>query len=119
MATDRRASPRFVVWFPVHVDGDGEDDGEGAVGVTQDVSRSGMLMASADELVVGAEVTVTFRIVPVDGALREIKGTIVRLAKNDSDSAGPWPHRVAVEFDEPLPELEPVLRAATERKQDA
>ena len=112
MATDRRTSPRFVVWFPVHLDG----DESGGVAVTKDVSRSGMLVATADELVVGAEVTVTFRVVPVDGALREVKGTIVRIEKNDSDAVGPWPHKVAVEFDQPLPELEPVLRAATEAK---
>ena len=41
---------------------------------------------------------------------------IVRLARNAGDAAGPWPHKVAVEFDEPLPELEPVLHAATLRK---
>ena len=112
MATDRRTSPRFVVWFPVHVDG-ADEAGEGAVAVSRDVSRSGMLMASTDELVVGAEVTVTFRVVPVDGALREVKGTIVRIEKNEPGLAGPWPHKVAVEFEEPLPELEPVLRAAS------
>ncbi len=114
MATDRRSSPRFVVWFPVHVED--EEGANPAVAVTQDVSRSGMLMASASELVVGAEVTVTFRVVPVDGALREVRGTIVRLARNQNDPAGPWPHKVAVEFDEPLPELEPMLQAASEAK---
>jgi hypothetical protein len=113
MATDRRTAPRFVVWFPVALDGEGQD---GGVAVAQDVSSSGMLMASADELIVGAEVTVTFRVVPVDGELREVRGTIVRLLKNAGDPAGPWPHKVAVEFDEPLPDLEPVLHAATVRK---
>jgi len=110
MDDERRQHSRHVVWFPVHVDAG--DLGEG-VAVSKNVSQSGILVASADRFAIGAPVKVAFRVLPVDKEPRRVEGTIVRTLQNTDDPHGPWPFRMAVEFDESIPELEMLLRAAS------
>jgi hypothetical protein len=71
--------------------------------VSRNVSRTGLLMATATRLEVGAPVTVTYREEPEGEEERTIQGRIVRFESNQDDPEGLWPYMVAIEFLEPLP----------------
>ena len=77
-----------------------------AVGVATDVSVKGLSIDTQSRLTIGAPVRLTFRI-RADLPFLEIDGTIVRCARV---GRGLWPYRLAVEFDDPMPKLEPRLR---------
>lgn len=98
-----RRTQRFVVWLPVRV----EELAEG-MAVSHNVSGQGLLMVTASVLEVGSPVTITFAI-PPDDAQKTAHGRVVRVEPNRDDPEGLWRHRLAVEFDEPVPELEAVL----------
>jgi hypothetical protein len=106
---ERRRYPRHVVWFPVHLDAG--ELGEG-VAVSKNASTKGILVAAATDFSVGAPVRISFRVLPVDQTPRRIEGTIVRIVENTEDPRGPWPYKMAVEFDEPVEDLEQILRSA-------
>jgi hypothetical protein len=73
-----------------------------------------MLLASPSALAPGDRVKVTF-VVPPSGAPHSLEGHVVRVEPNPEDPEGTWPHRIALEFDEVVEELEPLLQAAQER----
>ena len=103
VAMERRHHPRFQLWLPVAV----EDLKEG-MAIAHDASQAGMAMVSASTLEVGASVQIVIR--PPDGSPeRTVKGRVLRVEKNTRDPRGLWPHRMAVEFSEPVPELEEIL----------
>ncbi len=77
--------------------------------VSRNISRVGLLMATATKLELGAPVTLKFRMAPVGPTEHVVPGTIVRFQSNDEDPDGLWPFMVAVEFDEPDPLLEGIL----------
>ena len=105
MTDDAREKERFTVWFPMKIQLEGDEEG---VAVSRNMSEKGILMASAAKLEPGTPVTVTFRLGQGDEST--VKGRIVRREENDEDPDGLWPHRVAVEFEETVEGLEPVLR---------
>lgn len=111
---DRRGGDRYAIWFPLKVESPSLTDG---VAVSRNISETGVLMLSATKLDPGSVVNVTFK-VERTGAERTAPAKIVRMEKNTGDQTGLWPWRVAVEFIEPVPELEPMLRDA-EKKQGA
>jgi hypothetical protein len=77
--------------------------------VSRNLSATGMLMATAAELRVGTAVTVTFNLTLKEDAEHTVQGQIVRVEENASDPQGMWPHHVAVQFDDPLANIEPLL----------
>ena len=81
--------------------------------VARDAGAGGILISSAGALAVGTEVTLTFRMAPDDPTEQRVKGKIVRFEPNRNDGGGAWPHRLAVAFDEPHPELESLLDSWT------
>ncbi len=97
------------MWLPARLEGEGVSTG---FAVSQDVSKTGVLIAVADELEVGATLTLTFESPGKEAAHAPISGRIVRVEANSEDPYGLWPHRVAVEFDEPVPELAESLEEA-------
>lgn len=103
---ERRIAKRYEVWFPMRFDT--ETSGQG-VAVSHNISTTGVLMATAGTLDEGATVTVHFQISPRDPSEHRIEGRIIRIEPNAADPHGLWPMRVAVEFQNPLPELESVL----------
>jgi hypothetical protein len=105
-----RRTQRFVVWLPVRV----EELAEG-MAVSHNVSGQGILMVTASVLDVGSPVTITFAMPPDGAAERTAHGRVVRVEPNREDPDGLWRHRLAVEFDEPVPELEAVLGELTTR----
>ncbi len=103
---ERRASERFPVWFPMTVVTDGGEEG---TAITFDASAGGLLMACAGGLPVGAHVTLRFTLT-AEGSERRVGARVVR-SEEQSDEAGPWRFRMAVEYDEPHPALEGLIKA--------
>lgn len=97
---DRRTERRFEVWLPVKVDSLKE-----GIAVTHNVSQGGALMVTASTLEPGAAVHITLNI-PDSNETHELDGRVVRVEPNVDDPHGLWPHRLAVEFDDAVPELD-------------
>lgn len=103
---ERRASERFPVWFPMTVV---TDDGEEGTAITFDASVSGLLMACGGALPAGSHVTLKFTL-HAEGTERSVGARVVRVEEQSFDS-GPWRYRMAVEYDEPHPALEGLIKA--------
>ena len=87
-----------------------EEKGEW-LAVSRNMSQFGALVATAAKLVVGQPIAMSFQISPEAPELI-VEGTIVRMEENVEDPKSMWPHRVAVEFEDVLAELEPHLEEA-------
>lgn len=102
---ERRAQ-RYTVWLPVRI-----AELEEGHAVSHNVSDRGMLLVSATKLDVGATVTIVVQIPPEGTVEKRVQGRVVRVEANRDDPNGMWPHRMAVEFDHPVPEIEAALHA--------
>lgn len=102
--TDKRRATRFAIWFPMRI----ETHGDVIMGISRDVSEVGVALVAAAEPRSGAKVNVTLRL-PTEDSERVVEGTIVRVSQNEADTEGLWRYKVAVAFDEAIPQLEPVL----------
>ena len=98
---ERREHQRRRFWLPVEVEGL-----EGGVAVSHDASDNGMLLVCSSTLPVGSAITVILRVPPGDPVSVPARGSVVRVSRNDDDPEGLWPHKMAVKFDAPVPELE-------------
>ena len=98
--SERRTSLRLQVWLPVKVDALKE-----GIAVTHDASERGLLMVTASRLDPGSPVTVVLKD-PEGTETHRLSGRVVRVEANDDDPQGLWPHRMAVEFDQPEPKLQ-------------
>lgn len=107
--TEKRAFDRHTLWFPVTLDS--EDSHVWAV--CHDVSAGGIALSGSEKLRVGSIVTVVFRIAPDDPAERRVKGKVVRVDGLDDGPRTVWRYRMAVEFDEPVPELQALFKRAS------
>jgi hypothetical protein len=105
-AKDHRRFERFNVWLPLHIDSDKK---KARVGVTRNMSASGLMFGTRSRYAVGQNLDLTFR-VDLRAPERLLRARIVRL--DGTDDGGMFPRRVAVEFTEPLPELEPMVQEA-------
>ncbi|MBX3131205.1 MAG: PilZ domain-containing protein [Polyangiaceae bacterium] len=110
----RRTNDRYEVWLPVKVDALKE-----GIAITHDASATGALMLTASTIDEGAEIEVAIKL-PESDVPKRVTGRVVRVEPNTDDPHGLWPHRMAITFDEPLPELEWVVGAARlgERRRD-
>jgi hypothetical protein len=94
-----------VIWFAVHLDAGSLGD---QVTLSRNLSQKGVLLASREGFLIGAAVNVTFK-GPFDEEYRTLEGTVVRTSEGEDDR---FPYRIAVEFDDPVPELEAALEEA-------
>lgn len=101
----RRTRERYEVWLPVKVDALRE-----GIAATHDASSHGMLMVTASTLEPGSPIDISIKL-PGEPMFRRVPGRVVRVEENPEDPHGLWPHRVAVEFDEPQPDLERIVGA--------
>jgi hypothetical protein len=107
---ERRRHERLTEWLPVRL-----ESGEAGLAVTHNVSETGALLVTAQELTLGQQVRITVP-VPAGSSAQagsrelELSARVVRVAENEEDPEGLWPYSVAVEFSEPSPALEAVLR---------
>jgi PilZ domain len=110
----RRDNERYQVWIPVKVDALRE-----GLAITRDASSGGVLMLTASTLEPGATLEIVLKM-PDDPVPRRVTGRVVRVEPNADDPHGLWPHRMAVEFDEDIPELEWIVGASAlpERRKD-
>jgi hypothetical protein len=120
VSDDRRQHERIEIWFPVRMVVGSSTE---ALGVAHDASRAAVRVSAARQLTPGERVQVTLSLVPAtdDGAMQErvVDGTILRLEPNSDDPEGLWPYRITICFDQPIPELEPLLLEGAERLKNA
>jgi hypothetical protein len=101
---ERREHKRLSFWLPVLI-----DQIEGGFAVSHNASDGGLLLVCARELEVGTHIDIAFR-VPPDGPVEvRVAATVVRITPNDEDPEGLWPYKLAVRFEQPVPELEALL----------
>ncbi len=107
MEDDKRSHTRFALWLPVKI-----DTRSGRMeAVCRDASPGGVLVTGSAELKVGDRVTITLQLGSED-APAFILGKIVRVQEGtDADGA----RRMAIEFLQPVPELEALFRRASSR----
>lgn len=86
------------------------DELDAGVAVGHDASALGLSMVAASRLEVGSLVHLTFQLPPGSDNLQTVTGHVVRVEQNVEDPEGMWPHRIALQFDDPDPELESTLR---------
>jgi len=106
MSEDRRSEERICVWFPMRV----RTDGEEGLAISFDATERGLLIGSAIQVAEGDVLSVTFRVPGADGEERSVEGKVVRVDKNEE--GGVWPRRVAVQFEDPIPNLGDVIAAS-------
>jgi hypothetical protein len=106
----RRTNERYQVWVPVKVDALRE-----GIAVTHDASSRGVLMLTASTLDAGSTVEIGLKL-PGEPEPRRVSGRVIRIEENPEDPHGLWPHRMAIEFDQPQPDLEWVV--GSEKSQD-
>jgi|SRR4029079_8206335 hypothetical protein len=111
MGEERRKNGRYALWFPVTLDKDERQ----VWAICHDASAGGILIAGNAGMNVGDVVTVSFRVVPDDAEMRRIEGRIVRVEEASEDPRAAWPHRMAIEFLEPSPELQSLFKRASTR----
>lgn len=81
----------------------------GALAITRDVSERGILIATSERGAIGSDVHVRCKL--PDGQEVEVEGVIVRQETSAEDPRGMWRYQIAVEFDQPVPELASALDA--------
>lgn len=106
MTDDRRAAPRHAAYIGAEI-----DTGEGAAkaAITHDGSATGLLLLTRADLEPGQ--TVKLAVFFDEGEARSMTGRVVRRDPLDLDENTLWRCKVAVELDQPEPDLD---RAFTE-----
>jgi hypothetical protein len=112
--SERRIGERHFACFPAHVQ---RPDGATRTAMIHDLSVSG------GRLVVGTQLHVDDRIslqLYINGdpnaPSRATPARVVRVEALDPSAVGPWTHRVAVQFDEPLTDFQDEIRALAEHQ---
>jgi hypothetical protein len=102
MDDERRVAKRYVLWIPLQLEA-GSDTR--MLAVSRNISWSGALMIAGADMAVGEKVKLRLQI-PGTTVDRTLSGEIVRTEANEEDPDGLWRYRIAVKFDEDVPELE-------------
>lgn len=104
MSEDRRTARRYVLWLPVQI----ESGSDRMLAVSRNVSFGGALVIAGASLEIGSAIELRLQF-PGSAEDRVLGGEIVRVEENEEDPDGLWRYRLAVRFDEPVPELEAEL----------
>ena len=97
--SNRRRHARYRTVLPVEISA---PDKPGRIGVVHNLSAAGLLLATPSRFVLGQTLDLKFR-VTMGEEQRSVRGTITRLSEAWEQA---FPRRVAVRFDQQLPELE-------------
>ena len=111
-ASERRGDTRHLACFPAHLQTDG---GVQRTALIRDLSISGALLLTRAKLEIGDAVRLSLFL--KDG--EEPRFTTAKVVRNERrtvEMAHPWTKVVAVQFDEPIAELEPEARALAARQ---
>ncbi len=108
---EKRAYTRYKMLFPVtlHV---GEED---IVGVCRDASVRGILVAASTPVEPGAKVIARFRVSADIRDERTIDAKVVRQELSEGELELAFPYCIALEFDQPIPDLLDDLEARSTR----
>ena len=108
---EKREYRRYPIFFPVTLRiGDEE-----IVGVCRDASAGGVLVAASTPVEPGATVVARFRTSTELRDERTIAGKIVRQDLSSEEMQLAFPYLIALEFDEPVPDLLDDLEAKSAR----
>lgn len=100
-APEKREYRRYKILFPVTIRVDDED----IVAVCRDASVGGALIAAQAPVELGATVVARFRVSTELRDERTITATVVRQELSTDEMQLAFPYRIALDFDEPLPDL--------------
>jgi hypothetical protein len=113
-ASERRIGVRHFACFPAHI---GRPDGAKRVAMIHDLSVSGALLVVRAQLAVGDAVSLQLFVTgDPDSRTRATHARVVRIEPLEPAEQALWSHRVAVQFDEPLVDFEPEIRALEARQ---
>lgn len=104
MDDERRVAKRHGLWIPVQLSSGPDIQ---MLAVSKNISWSGALVVAGADLEVGSRVTLTLQVPGEDD--RQLDGEIVRVEVNEEDPDGLWRFRLAIHFDQAVPELEPAF----------
>jgi hypothetical protein len=107
--SERRVGVRHFACFPAHIE---RPDGGKRVAMMHDLSVSGALLVVRAQLVVGDTVSLQLHVTGDAGSgSRATHARVVRVEPLGPAERALWSHRVAVQFDEPLTDFLPEIRA--------
>jgi hypothetical protein len=110
--SERRGDPRHLACFPAQLE---VREGVQRTALIRDLSVSGALLLTRAKLEVGD--TVRLSLYLTDGAPpRFATARVVRHERRSVEMAHPWTKAVAVQFDEPITELEAEAKALAARQ---
>lgn len=110
---NERQRQRYKICFPIQVEREGKPE---RLGVSRDASPAGAMFGTRSAFTLGQHIELTFEIAR-DKRRHHVGATVVWVGMDDLDNPSMFPRRVAVRFDEELPDIEPTL-AAESRHQD-
>lgn len=102
---DNRKHHRHIAWFPARIE---RSHAVTRLGITHNISQGGALIVCNSTWSEGDVVTMTLR-VPGSFEEKTVAGRVVRVELNTEDPDGAFPHKIAIQFDETMPELESVM----------
>jgi hypothetical protein len=121
-SADRRGDPRHLACFPAYVEADASSgsglpkpQGVPRSALIRDLSVSGALLLTRARLAVGDTIKLSLHL----GEGREPRVTLARVVREErrpNEMVHPWTKSVAVQFEEPIPELEAEARTLAERQ---
>jgi hypothetical protein len=117
MPSEGRLAVRHFACFPAHIERPG---GEKSNAMIHDLSVGGALLVMRAQLVVGDSVSLQLYVTgdPADSRSRATQARVVRIEPLDAEARGLWTHKVAVQFDEPLTDFEPEIKALEARQRE-
>jgi hypothetical protein len=112
--SERRIGVRHFACFPAHVQ---RPDGATRTAMIHDLSVSGVRLVVGTLLHVDDRISLQLYINgDPESPSRATPGRVVRVEPLDPSAVGPWTHRVAVQFDEPLTDFQEEIRALAEHQ---
>jgi len=107
--SEHRIGVRHFACFPAHIE---QPDGGKRTAMLHDLSVSGALLVVRAPLAVGDVVSLQLHVAGDPGSrTRGTDARVVRIEPLEPAERALWSHRVAVQFDEPLTDFEPEIRA--------
>jgi len=113
--SERRVGYRHLACFPAYVQ---RPDGEKRTSMIHDLSVTGALLLVRTKLNVGDQVGLQLFIAGDADEGRFAVARIVRIELLDRQAVGLWTHRIAVQFEVPLMDFEPEIKALAEKQRE-
>ncbi len=112
--SERRIGVRHFACFPAHIERTGDAK---RTAMMHDLSITGALLVVNAKLAPGDVVSLQLHVSgDADTRTRSTHARVVRVEPLEPAARGIWSHRVAVQFDQPLTDFEPEIKALGERQ---